>query len=86
MSAKDVGQCDEAIPRFYYNLEMSKCLPFEYTGCEGNLNNFETIKQCEMTCDVLIDMARQAQELETKTNNELRNKGSPDNLSEFLFK
>jgi hypothetical protein len=25
-----------------------------------NLNNFETVKECEMVCDVMIDMAKLA--------------------------
>lgn len=74
MSPKEAGQCSDQIERFYFDVQMVKCLPFMYSGCEGNLNNFETIKECEMTCDVLIDMARQNEELEEEENELLRNK------------
>jgi hypothetical protein len=60
MSPAEKGTCSESLPRYYYNVNMAKCLPFEYSGCEGNLNNFETIDVCEHTCDILIQMSRQA--------------------------
>ena len=31
------------------------------SGCDGNLNNFATIDECEAVCDILIQMAQQAQ-------------------------
>ena len=30
------------------------------SGCGGNLNNFKSIQECESVCDILIQMARQA--------------------------
>ena len=30
------------------------------SGCEGNLNNFQTVQECEKMCELLIDMSRQA--------------------------
>jgi hypothetical protein len=68
MSPIKRGNCDASIKRYHYNLNMAKCLEFEYTGCDGNLNNFETKKECEMACDVLIEMAKQASSEDTKVN------------------
>lgn len=59
MSPAEKGTCSESLPRFSYNVNMAKCLPFTYSGCEGNLNNFASIKECEMVCDILIQMSRQ---------------------------
>jgi hypothetical protein len=60
MSPAEKGTCSDSIQRYTYSVSMSKCLLFEYSGCEGNLNNFETIEECETTCDILIQMARQS--------------------------
>ncbi len=60
MAPAEKGTCSASIARFAYNINMAKCLPFEYSGCDGNLNNFETIQECEKVCDILIQMARQA--------------------------
>ena len=82
MSPAEKGTCSDSLPRYAYNINMAKCLPFEYrylsifiykikkwykilndinlSGCEGNLNNFKTIQECENVCDILIQMARQA--------------------------
>jgi hypothetical protein len=45
-----VGPCKALIPRFYYNAESGKCEPFDYGGCQGNANNFETLQECEKAC------------------------------------
>lgn len=60
MSPAEKGTCSGSVQRYTYNVNMAKCLLFEYSGCEGNLNNFENIQDCEKTCDILIQMARQA--------------------------
>ncbi|KIH60515.1 Kunitz/Bovine pancreatic trypsin inhibitor domain protein [Ancylostoma duodenale] len=28
----------------------SQCVPFDYTGCGGNLNNFVSMMDCMATC------------------------------------
>lgn len=28
----------------------NQCVPFEYTGCGGNLNNFQSLSDCISTC------------------------------------
>ncbi len=60
MSPTEKGTCSESIQRYTYSVTMGKCLTFEYSGCDGNLNNFETIEECESVCDILIQMSRQA--------------------------
>ncbi|CAB3257916.1 unnamed protein product [Arctia plantaginis] len=42
----------ESIPekRFAYNPYIDECVEFEYSGCEGNTNNFSTELQCQQYC------------------------------------
>ncbi|TSR51407.1 Tissue factor pathway inhibitor [Bagarius yarrelli] len=52
---KDEGPCKAIKDRFYFNAETFHCEPFEYGGCQGNENNFETVKECEEMCVVKAD-------------------------------
>ena len=45
---KDKGPCSGSFPKYYYN--GSSCERFEYGGCEGNVNNFDTLEECHQTC------------------------------------
>lgn len=44
------GYCKASITRFWYNPDQQKCETFDYTGCYGNRNNFETLQECMMEC------------------------------------
>ena len=44
------GDCRAAKRRFYFNVETNRCELFEYSGCDGNDNNFETRNECMLTC------------------------------------
>lgn len=48
----DEGPCKGIMPRFYFNIFKQKCEMFQYGGCNGNDNNFETIEQCQEKCVV----------------------------------
>lgn len=48
----EVGPCDAAIPRFYFNPETGICERFVYGGCGGNENNFATLQQCNDACSI----------------------------------
>ncbi|XP_077523522.1 BPTI/Kunitz domain-containing protein-like [Amblyomma americanum] len=43
-----VGPCRAHISRWWYNGEW--CEEFFYGGCKGNLNNFESLDQCQKAC------------------------------------
>jgi hypothetical protein len=68
MSPAEKGTCSESIKRYTYNVNMAKCLQFEYSGCEGNLNNFETIEECQSVCDILIQMSQQTSSMSIDEN------------------
>lgn len=46
----DPGPCNKFIPRFAYDLKLNTCEPFQYGGCEGNLNNFNSLESCTEIC------------------------------------
>ncbi|CAD6194296.1 unnamed protein product [Caenorhabditis auriculariae] len=41
--------------RFYFNPSTQKCQPFQYYGCNGNGNNFESAEQCKSFCLHAVD-------------------------------
>ncbi|KJH44025.1 Kunitz/Bovine pancreatic trypsin inhibitor domain protein [Dictyocaulus viviparus] len=46
---RNLGNCDEKGGNLHPYLQ-SQCVPFEYTGCGGNLNNFVSMVDCMDTC------------------------------------
>jgi len=46
----EAGSCYAAHRRWYYNPTSSECEKFIYGGCEGNPNNFLSLKECRKTC------------------------------------
>ncbi|KAI8425354.1 hypothetical protein MSG28_007115 [Choristoneura fumiferana] len=47
---KSIGGCGDAYQRWYYDSEYEQCGQFQYTGCLGNANNFETREKCQKQC------------------------------------
>lgn len=48
LEAGVVGPCAAVIPR--YTFENGECTEFNYGGCGGNNNNFNTLAECQSTC------------------------------------
>ena len=57
----DPGNCDadedgndnkknQTIAQWGYELRVRRCIPFYYTGCDGNENRFDTKSECESYC------------------------------------
>ncbi|XP_065644379.1 uncharacterized protein LOC100208971 isoform X5 [Hydra vulgaris] len=44
--------CFELFPRFYYDWQQEKCVSFSYNGCGGNKNNFKSLEECQLNCNV----------------------------------
>ncbi|KAM9347875.1 tissue factor pathway inhibitor a [Symphorus nematophorus] len=49
------GPCKAIKDRFFFNVDTGRCEMFEYGGCGGNANNFETLEACEEMCVVSDD-------------------------------
>ncbi|XP_034549354.1 tissue factor pathway inhibitor a [Notolabrus celidotus] len=49
------GPCKAIKERFFFNVDTGHCELFEYGGCGGNANNFETLEACEESCVVSDD-------------------------------
>ncbi|GFU13369.1 carboxypeptidase inhibitor SmCI [Nephila pilipes] len=46
----DSGICMGPFDRYYFDSTSGECKTFNYGGCGGNLNNFETIEECNEKC------------------------------------
>ncbi|KAJ7406919.1 hypothetical protein WISP_130785 [Willisornis vidua] len=46
----DEGHCQSYTLRWYYNQRVTECRPFVYSGCQGNLNRFDSKEECELRC------------------------------------
>lgn len=44
------GRCEENITRWYFDSYTQNCHQFQYTGCEGNKNNFIDEYSCMSAC------------------------------------
>ncbi|KAK5614019.1 hypothetical protein CRENBAI_012246 [Crenichthys baileyi] len=44
------GPCKAIKDRYFFNVNSGSCELFEYGGCGGNANNFETFEECEKAC------------------------------------
>ncbi|GLH10987.1 Papilin [Gryllus bimaculatus] len=49
------GTCMEHLPRWFFDASEQRCMPFYYSGCEGNANRFETREACERDCPPTIE-------------------------------
>ncbi|MDI3284036.1 BPTI/Kunitz domain-containing protein [Polyangium sp. 15x6] len=45
------GPCRAAFRRYAFNSAVGRCVPFMYGGCQGNMNNFESMRLCQRTCN-----------------------------------
>ena len=44
-------ECQAYIPKFHFNATRGQCVPYVYGGCHGTENLFDTIEDCQTTCD-----------------------------------
>ncbi|XP_022241638.1 papilin-like, partial [Limulus polyphemus] len=48
--SKSAGPCGAFLIRWFFNSQTGRCEQFYYGGCEGNANNFEKRRDCELAC------------------------------------
>nr|XP_040054853.1 kunitz-type protease inhibitor 1a isoform X1 [Gasterosteus aculeatus aculeatus] len=46
----DTGTCRDSLTKWYYDPLQEHCLPFNYGGCQGNNNRFDTEEVCARMC------------------------------------
>uniref|UniRef100_A0AC34QSG3 BPTI/Kunitz inhibitor domain-containing protein n=2 Tax=Panagrolaimus sp. JU765 TaxID=591449 RepID=A0AC34QSG3_9BILA len=53
---KRLGDCTSSVRRYWYNSATRQCEVFQYTGCQGNDNNFDSLLVCQQKCrNVVIE-------------------------------
>ncbi|XP_055525400.1 papilin isoform X2 [Wyeomyia smithii] len=52
---KDEGSCDGKLARWHFARDDNKCMPYYYTGCGGNENQFISQDQCEEQCPPKVE-------------------------------
>lgn len=55
------GSCEEAHLRYYYDRVTDSCRLFEYSGCDGNANNFGSLEDCQRLCVLNIKNIKNGQ-------------------------
>ena len=45
-----MGPCSGSLIQFYHDSRLRRCLEFDYSGCQGNANRFDTLAACEERC------------------------------------
>ena len=72
MLPMEKGPCREDHEKYYFDTNTGKCQKFSFGGCFGNLNNFESLDECESTCNALIESAMSAKPIPVDLGNSFR--------------
>lgn len=52
----EMGPCEAAMNRWFYDSVQGECSTFMYGGCDGNQNNFQNKMSCENMCKPYEEM------------------------------
>merc|ERR1712142_153615 len=58
---KDAGPCRARKPRYYFDVDTGACKLFYYGGCQGNANNFRSMRECTKSCGSSVEERRLAE-------------------------
>uniref|UniRef100_A0AC34R4Z1 BPTI/Kunitz inhibitor domain-containing protein n=1 Tax=Panagrolaimus sp. JU765 TaxID=591449 RepID=A0AC34R4Z1_9BILA len=50
LQPRDPGPCQNMETRYGYHPLTDSCVPYQYGGCDGTLNNFKTLERCTEIC------------------------------------
>lgn len=75
----DIGLCDAAFLRYYFNKDTGICEQFNWGGCGGNDNNFISLEECEAACTCQIDFVDD----QLYTQQMLRSKSASQTLTSY---
>ena len=54
-----VGPCSGSLRQYYYDIQLGRCLEFDYSGCQGNDNKFNSLRECAQRCGGPAEEPRQ---------------------------
>ncbi|XP_043997794.1 kunitz-type protease inhibitor 1a [Gambusia affinis] len=69
----ETGTCRDSFTKWYYDPRSQSCTRFNYGGCDGNENRFESQQQCMQECngvteEDMFDKQNKAEKQETDSN------------------
>ncbi|XP_065557373.1 uncharacterized protein LOC136025352 isoform X2 [Artemia franciscana] len=70
----ETGPCNKIVTRYYFDPAFGKCLPFNYGGCGGNINNFKSPKFCHWFCN---DYTRSVESTANTTSSPIQSAQEP---------
>lgn len=50
LQPRETGPCNAFETRYGYHPLTDSCVPYQYGGCDGTLNNFKTLERCTEIC------------------------------------
>jgi papilin len=65
MLPRDEGLCHESQIKYYFDRTKLECAPFEFSGCGGNNNNYNSLAECKEKCQSMVHLMPQ----DEKSNN-----------------
>ncbi|KAK0412618.1 hypothetical protein QR680_006311 [Steinernema hermaphroditum] len=68
----NLGEGEERILRYGYDIKRKECFEFEYYGSKGNMNNFLTKEMCELRCPVYVNPCGDGEHPEKDSNGDIR--------------
>lgn len=48
------GNCTQKLSKWFFDQAENRCMPFYYTGCDGNTNQFDSEAQCDQKCPKVV--------------------------------